>query len=90
LCNTVWCAKCDKIHPGRICPEEGDEELDPSIKRCPKCKLLTSRDGGCFHMNCGSCGVHWCWECNHFTPQSDAYAHTCVSGNWLVNPNTTV
>jgi hypothetical protein len=85
LCNTVWCAKCDKSHPGRICPED-DEELDENIKRCPKCKLLTSRDGGCFHMNCTNCGVHWCWECNHFTPQADAYTHVCVSGNWL--PNT--
>ena len=83
LCNTIWCAKCNKNHPGRICADDGEEELDPSIKKCPRCKLLTSRDGGCFHMNCTNCGVHWCWECNHFTSQSDAYTHVCVTGNWL-------
>ena len=83
LCDTIWCSKCDKIHPGRICPEPDDEELDPNIKRCPKCKTLTSRDGGCFHINCSKCNVHWCWECNHFTNQSDAYSHTCITGNWL-------
>jgi len=83
LCNTIWCSKCDKSHPGRICPEPEDEALDPNIKRCPKCKILTTRDGGCFHMNCSKCNVHWCWECNHFTPQSDAYSHNCMSGTWL-------
>ena len=82
LCNSIWCSLCNKSHPGRICPEDG-EELDPNIKKCPKCKLPTARDGGCFHMNCTACGVHWCWECNHFTPQTDAYAHICIVGNWI-------
>jgi hypothetical protein len=85
LCDSVWCSKCGKAHPGRLCADEDDEALGPDVKKCPKCKLPTTRDGGCFHMNCTSCNVHWCWDCNHFTPQSDAYAHTCVRGNWIVD-----
>ena len=85
ICNTVWCSKCNKIHPGRLCPEEDDIELTPDDKKCPGCKTLIHRIIGCFHMTCPFCGVHWCWECNHFTPQSDAYAHVCVVGNWLSN-----
>ncbi len=83
LCDSVWCSKCGKSHPGRLCADEDDDELGPDAKKCPKCKLPTSRDSGCFHMNCTRCSVHWCWDCNHFTPQSNAYAHTCVKGNWV-------
>jgi hypothetical protein len=83
LCYSVWCSECGKSHPGRLCADEDDDELGPDAKKCPKCKLPTSRDSGCFHMNCTRCSVHWCWDCNHFTPQSNAYAHTCVKGNWV-------
>lgn len=83
LCSAVWCSNCNKSHPGRICHEVEDEKLDPNIKRCPKCKILTLKDEGCFHMNCTRCNVHWCWNCNQFTDQSNAYAHRCIVGNWM-------
>ena len=85
LCDSVWCSNCGKAHPGRLCAEEDDEDLGPNAKKCPKCKLPTTRDGGCFHMNCARCNVHWCWDCNHFTPQSNAYAHNCIKGNWVTD-----
>jgi hypothetical protein len=83
ICNSVWCSKCGKAHPGRLCADEDDEHLGPDAKKCPSCKLPTTRDGGCFHMTCIRCSVHWCWDCNHFTPQSNAYAHKCIKGNWV-------
>jgi hypothetical protein len=91
LCDSVWCSKCGKVHPGRLCADEennDDVELGTDVKKCPNCKLPTIRDEGCFHMNCLKCNVHWCWDCNHFTPQSNAYAHNCIKGNWIVNTNT--
>lgn len=86
LCNSVWCSKCGKIHPGRLCDDDEDE-LGPDVKKCPGCYLPTIREGGCFHMNCTRCNIHWCWECNNFTPQSDAYSHNCITGNWLLTAN---
>lgn len=83
LCNTVWCSKCNKIHPGKLCPEEDDIDYGLNVKKCPNCKVLTQRDGGCFHIKCLKCDVHWCWDCNYFTLQSNAYKHECINGNWM-------
>ena len=83
ICNTVWCSKCKKIHPGKLCLEEDDEDYGLNIKKCPNCKVLTEREGGCFHIKCIKCDVHWCWDCNYFTLQSNAYKHECINGNWM-------
>ena len=83
LCWSIWCAKCNKSHPGRLCPEDDDDVLGPDDKKCPQCKIITHRIDGCFHMNCTRCNVHWCWECNHFTSQTDAYSHICTKGIWF-------
>jgi hypothetical protein len=86
ICNAVWCSKCYKIHPGRICADTNDGNgLEPNIKRCPCCNIATERIDGCFHINCTSCNTHWCWNCNYSTPQSNAYAHNCITGNWVTN-----
>jgi hypothetical protein len=89
LCNSIWCSKCGKTHPGRLCDNEDDKELGDA-KRCPNCSLPIIRDGGCFHMNCTRCNVHWCWDCNYFTPQSNAYGHVCIKGNWINDPSIRV
>ena len=34
-----------------------------NVKRCPGCKYLTMRDGGCRHMTCQKCKLEWCWVC---------------------------
>jgi hypothetical protein len=83
LCNTVWCSECGESHPGRLCKKYDVVDLGPDTKKCPQCKLPTFRDGGCFHIICTHCSSHWCWDCNYFTPQSNAYAHKCIKGNWL-------
>ena len=78
LCQIIFCKDCGKSHPGKLCEVEGEEELPPNIKRCPKCRIPTERIDGCFHMTCDRCNVHWCFECNHFTDQADAYSHHCL------------
>lgn len=36
--------------------------LDPvSHQRCPSCRVITYRDGGCFHLTCLLCGRDWFW-----------------------------
>ena len=30
---------------------------------CPKCGILTNRNGACMHMTCTQCRHHWCWYC---------------------------
>jgi hypothetical protein len=83
LCNSIWCSKCFKSHPGRLCAELESDDLGKDIKKCPNCLLPCERDGGCFHIACNRCRMHWCWECNYFTPQSNAYAHKCLKGEWV-------
>ena len=83
LCNTIWCSKCFKSHPGKLCADIDDENLGSDVKKCPNCFLPCERDGGCFHIACSRCRMHWCWDCNYFTPQSNAYAHKCLKGNWI-------
>jgi hypothetical protein len=32
-------------------------------KRCPKCGIYISKDGGCNHMKCSMCSYEFCWVC---------------------------
>ena len=29
------------------------------VKRCPRCKIYTEKNGGCNHMTCISCKYQW-------------------------------
>lgn len=31
--------------------------------RCPNCKFLMEKDGGCTHMKCAICHFEFCWIC---------------------------
>ena len=33
------------------------------LQPCPACSVPIEKDGGCHHMNCTNCGVHFCWDC---------------------------
>ena len=90
LCNSIWCSKCFKLHPGKLCSDIDDDNLGTTVKKCPNCFIPCERDGGCFHINCTKCKMHWCWDCNYFTPQSDAYKHKCLKGEWITLETTEV
>ena len=50
--------------------------LRESSKPCPSCEIDVSHAGGCAHMTCSRCGVHWCWLCRaRFDSAGDTYEH---------------
>jgi len=54
---------------------EGWAEGNKDVKKCPKCKILIEKNGGCNHMTCPKCEVHICWRCVGVFPASDIYNH---------------
>lgn len=100
----AWCLKCFAIKQAmpRECGRELQEIVDfqcvdcanfqktPS-KECPKCKVLTEKDGGCNHIYCQNlltngtvCNAHWCWVCGVLSTDSDIYTHlSTVHGGYF-------
>ena len=37
--------------------------LDSNTKRCPRCRVMIVKDGGCNHITC-RCGHNFCWSCS--------------------------
>ena len=37
--------------------------ISANTKDCPKCGTHTQKNGGCNHIDCKTCGYHWCWTC---------------------------
>ena len=35
------------------------------VKPCPKCFVPIEKNGGCSHMKCIWCGLHFCWDCHY-------------------------
>ena len=74
ICNLghKFCAKCGEIwHENGQCKEE--EKVDQlfqefcnkyKLKKCPYCKIVTIKKGGCNHITCFYCKKNWCWLCN--------------------------
>ena len=53
-------------------------------KPCPYCGSPIEKNGGCSHMQCGSCRTHFCWLCGHYNgrwiPFSVTHSHTNYYG----------
>jgi hypothetical protein len=87
-CITVNCTSCrTQYHFGETC-EESQGRRDPHEaaldqylaeiggKLCPRCNTPGVRVEGCFHIECPSCKVHYCWLClAHFETMGEAYGH---------------
>jgi hypothetical protein len=87
-CITVNCTSCrTQYHFGETCEESQsrrdphEEALDQYLaeiggKLCPRCNTPGVRVDGCFHIECPSCKVHYCWLClAHFETVGEAYGH---------------
>ena len=68
-CGTVMCFKCgSEWHTGR-CKSDGAaafyvwQSTNPFVAKCPHCRAVTNKEGGCNHMTCMRCRNHWCWVC---------------------------
>jgi hypothetical protein len=54
---------------------ENIQVIEQCTKPCPSCNVRIEKNGGCQHMNCRECQVHFCWTCGWY---ARAYGpHTC-------------
>ena len=69
--NHTFCFECLKKPHGKLpCNENLDKNLieyakNNFVKKCPKCSIITEKNGGCNHITCTKCGYQWCWLCNN-------------------------
>ena len=88
-CFVAVCVSCQEEHDGFSCEEwkvhrdpetqerllEGWAEGSQNVKKCPQCKILIEKNGGCNHMTCPKCSVHICWKCMGVFPADGIYHH---------------
>jgi len=87
-CFTITCTKCaDEEHAGETCAEyqeritgrlEAFEEWmrAGNAKKCKNCNRVIQKIGGCDHMQCPKCEVHFCFSCMEIFPDANAvYEH---------------
>ena len=89
LCFVSTCVSCGEDHEGFSCEEwkihrdpeaqerllEGWAEGSEHVKKCPECKILIEKNGGCNHMTCPKCRAHICWRCMGVFTTDDIYDH---------------
>lgn len=70
-CNMVkhWKKRCED-------DSETYNWINANTKDCPGCQKPIEKNGGCNHMNCSRCNIHFCWLC--VQPfKSGEYSHNC-------------
>ena len=68
ICSLKFCFNCMKPWHNRHCGTRRGLTYSlwaftHNVKKCPKCKSQTQKNGGCFHMTCQSCKYEYCWTC---------------------------
>lgn len=59
--------KLNKIQIDKILSEiENVEVIEKCTKPCPSCNVRIEKNGGCQHMNCRQCQIHFCWTCGWY------------------------
>lgn len=88
-CGVTLCTACCTVsHPGLRCGmlrQHGKDRAavlqwvsEDSNNRCecPKCGVGIEKNGGCMHMECTACRIHFCWHCKEqFKSSSQCYGH---------------
>ena len=79
-CGVQYCKICGENAHGEFTCEDAKNrkgakkeeekksmELLRSIaKNCPACGTAIQKSGGCNHMVCFNCKIHFCWKCMQF------------------------
>lgn len=89
-CQFEFCFLCGEIcHPGKKCKVEDSGfrkwAAENTLKKCPKCRMNTEKNGGCTHVSCPKCGINWCWICGNDLNNHEEYS--CYMGKSLFNSN---
>lgn len=76
----AFCIICNRAEHSSLCAELDDDShavaLLPGHKLCPTCKTAIFKNGGCNHMQCGTCNQNFCWLCSRrFTASEQYVAH---------------
>jgi len=88
-CGVTLCTACHTVaHPGLLCTmfrTYGKDRAgvlrwvneDPTGRcECPKCGVGIEKLGGCMHMECTACRMHFCWRCKEqFELSGECYGH---------------
>lgn len=89
ICYSNYCSYCyenvdQDVFKRCTCKRYGfTEDIDAVIKefsdvrKCPVCRILISRDGGCNSMKCIFCKVKFCWSCGSTNAHIMEYGHEC-------------
>jgi len=101
-CGITLCTACCTVsHPGLRCSllrQHGKDRAavlqwvseDPNNRcECPKCGVGIEKNGGCMHMECTACRIHFCWRCKEqFKSSNQCYDHLgTVHGGIGLGPN---
>lgn len=68
VCSLKFCFNCLKPWHNKHCGTRRGLSyalwaFTHNVKKCPKCKSQTQKNGGCFHMTCQFCRYEYCWTC---------------------------
>lgn len=76
-CKDVFCNACLGWHPADfMCEEKKSGKSFVWQKKCPKCGVPTSKNGGCNRITCPKCGCNWCYVCGKgYKTAAECYAH---------------
>ena len=76
-CKNVFCGWCLGWHPADfVCEEKKSGKKIVWQKKCPKCGVLTCKNGGCNRILCTQCKCNWCYVCGKgFNTANECYAH---------------
>eukprot|EP00762_Andalucia_godoyi_P003270 ANDGO_06550.mRNA.1 Putative ariadne-like RING finger protein R811 len=69
LNGDFMCTACaDHVQRNPIGTVRSGQRSDSAAERvreCPGCGVMTEKIGGtCNHITCGSCAIHWCFQCS--------------------------
>ena len=86
-CFTRVCTQCGLVfHEGLTCQQHRSSlsshvafvkwKDENKIKDCTWCGTALDKADGCRHIQCGGCGMHFCWDCmTVFKYARDVYTH---------------